>query len=239
MKTLTTIIAMVLATLSAVAAPTASIGLTWRPNTETDIKGYFVHQGTSSRTYTSRRDVGLNTIVEVPLLEVGITYFFAVTAVNIGDLESLPSNEVSYRVPSAPTVPSALTGVSYARSATNILIRWTASPTNETVTRYRIQYRPANAVALQTAFSTSPQFLIAPVDRAMPWVVQVSAENVAGIGTFSEVIVHSLIGAPILLQVTPGSVVWTFSRNGPVGQSRGVFIPEQGPEFVASNDPEP
>ena len=71
-----------------------NVTLAWDANTETDLAGYKVHYGTSSRTYTQVIDVGNVTTYTVTALATG-TYYFAVTAYNTSRAESDYSNEVS------------------------------------------------------------------------------------------------------------------------------------------------
>ena len=79
--------------------------LSWDANTESDIAGYKMYYGDASGHYTNTIDVGKVTTMQVSNLLNGVTYFFVVTAYNTSGLESLPSNEVSYTVPtnSIPT----------------------------------------------------------------------------------------------------------------------------------------
>ncbi|MGH7772383.1 MAG: fibronectin type III domain-containing protein [Candidatus Binatia bacterium] len=69
--------------------------LTWGPNTETDLAGYKVYVGTSSRVYGSPINVGNLTSYALTNLLVGSTYYFAVTAYDGSGNESGFSNEVS------------------------------------------------------------------------------------------------------------------------------------------------
>lgn len=85
---------------------TSAVTLSWTPPSENadgsplvDLKGYKVHYGASSKTYTETVDLsnaGLTTYV-VPDLTAG-TYYFAVTAYNSVGQESLLSPEVSTQV---------------------------------------------------------------------------------------------------------------------------------------------
>jgi hypothetical protein len=78
-----------------VAAPPATQAtLAWDPNGEPDLLGYRLYYGTQSGVYDHIIDVGNVVTYTVTGLELGRTYFFAVTAYN-GD-ESGYSNEVSF-----------------------------------------------------------------------------------------------------------------------------------------------
>ncbi len=82
-------------TLSATVAGTAS--LTWNANTDSDLAGYKVYQGTSSGTYTAPVATipKVTTSYTVTGLQTGTTYFFIITAYDSAGNESLHSNEVS------------------------------------------------------------------------------------------------------------------------------------------------
>jgi hypothetical protein len=84
-------------------AHSAQITLTWNANTEPDLAGYRIYQGTSSGVYPNVKDVGNMTTATVPNLTAGQTYYFAVTAYGTEGLESGYSNEVSYRPPVTAT----------------------------------------------------------------------------------------------------------------------------------------
>ena len=66
----------------------------WNANTEQDLAGYIIHQGTSSRDYDDSMDVGNWTSVTIANLEDNETYYFAVTAYDTDGKESGYSNEV-------------------------------------------------------------------------------------------------------------------------------------------------
>lgn len=67
--------------------------------------------GTASQTYTNIIDVGNTTSVTVAGLMPGVTYYFAVATYDTNGLQSLLSDEISYKVPGAvaQTPPLRLT----------------------------------------------------------------------------------------------------------------------------------
>ena len=69
--------------------------LTWTANTETDLANYNVYVGTQPGVYGSPISVGKNTSYTAGNLSGGVTYYFTVTALNNGGVESLQSSEVS------------------------------------------------------------------------------------------------------------------------------------------------
>jgi len=89
--------------VSAPAAGNSSINLTWSAVTQnsdgtpvTDLKGYKIHYGTKSQSYTGAISVDNPTLTTylVSSLPAG-KYYFAVTAFNSAGLESSPSEEIS------------------------------------------------------------------------------------------------------------------------------------------------
>src|SRR3989440_5924367 len=74
-----------------------NVTLAWDPNSESDVGGYKIYCGPSSRNYTNIIDVGNVTSNRISNLASG-SYYFAVTAYNTLGLESDYSNEVPYTV---------------------------------------------------------------------------------------------------------------------------------------------
>ena len=91
--------------LCAITAQAATVRLIWDRNPEPDVVEYKVYVGTSSRTYDRIVSAGNETSISVDQLSRGMTYYFAVTAVNSVGLESDYSNEVSYTTPDKPSAP--------------------------------------------------------------------------------------------------------------------------------------
>src|SRR5260370_14214735 len=76
-----------------------SVTLAWNSDTETNISNYNLYYGGTSGVYTNSASVGNATNCTVAGLQSAATYYFAVTADNTSGLESPPSNEISYTVP--------------------------------------------------------------------------------------------------------------------------------------------
>lgn len=90
-----------IASLLLVCAPAigGEIKVTWLPNTEPDLAGYFLYYGTEERPQRHRLDVGRQTQYLLQDLEVGITYFITVTAADREGNESLFAERITVRIP--------------------------------------------------------------------------------------------------------------------------------------------
>lgn len=71
--------------------------LAWDANPAPEIASYRVYYGTESGNYTNSVVAGNTTTATVSGLSSGVTYYFAITAVDGDGLESDFSNEVSYQ----------------------------------------------------------------------------------------------------------------------------------------------
>jgi hypothetical protein len=100
------VMAAFFAGLPGVAQTAQSVTLRWDANPEPDVAGYRVYYGTSSGKYSQSNDVGNVTGTTISNLTAGQTYYFVVTDYDTSGLESLPSNEVAYSVPSPTPTPT-------------------------------------------------------------------------------------------------------------------------------------
>jgi hypothetical protein len=81
-------------------APQQSVTLAWDPSVpSTDVAGYFIYYGESTRSYTNKVDIGLGTSAVVSNLVAGTTYYFVTTAYTASGLESDFSSEVVWQSP--------------------------------------------------------------------------------------------------------------------------------------------
>jgi fibronectin type 3 domain-containing protein len=111
----------------------AKITLAWDANTESDVVGYKVYYGTSSKSYTGSMDVGNVTNCTLAGLKGGQTYYIAVTAYSTSSKESGYSSEVSGVATEPPPpvsdTPPTITGSPSSGSPT-------AAETTSTQTSY-------------------------------------------------------------------------------------------------------
>jgi len=70
----------------------------WDNSPGRGVKGYRLHYGTSSRSYSRTVDVGKVTTYKISNLTPGKTYYFVVTAYDTAGKESPLSNEISLTV---------------------------------------------------------------------------------------------------------------------------------------------
>ena len=117
------------------------ITLSWNPNPEPNIDGYIIYRGTVSGIYT---DIFFYeyTSVTFPGLEIGQTYYFAVSAVDLNGGESELSDEASATAQlmgdyDPPTAPSNLT-ITDPGTGDQLDLSWLASTDDVAVSHYLI-----------------------------------------------------------------------------------------------------
>lgn len=108
-------------------AYSAEVSLAWDPNTETDLAGYKIYYGSSSRNYEFSIDVSNIIPYTISSLENGRTYYFAATAYNTSGYESEYSNEVVYNIPLPCTYSISPTVQSFTESGGADKVSVTAS----------------------------------------------------------------------------------------------------------------
>jgi fibronectin type 3 domain-containing protein len=117
------------------SAQAVSFSLHWNPSSEPNVVQYKVYVGTSSHQYEHAYDVvGNSTLISD--LPPGLTYYFAVTAVNNAGLESSFSEEVSSAGGTGTTLNSTISssslrltvnvdpGSSVVFESSNNLVNW-------------------------------------------------------------------------------------------------------------------
>lgn len=153
----------------------SSIQLSWDANPEPDLMGYNVYMGTSQGSYHTTKNTGSNPSYVFQNLSQGITYYFTVTAYDQTKNESLPSEEVSVKIPDImmPTTPGNLTLNS--ASNTQVAFSWTASTDNVGVTGYDVARN--NVVIGQP---TTNAFVDNTTSPGMPYSYTVKARDANG-----------------------------------------------------------
>ena len=89
-----------------------NITLDWDPISAATLAGYKIYYGFQSRTYTASIPIGTQTSFTFPagVLQVGQTYYFAVTAYDNSGNESNYSNEVFTTIPTCDIDGDGITG---------------------------------------------------------------------------------------------------------------------------------
>jgi len=75
-----------------------NLNLEWNASSSPGINGYRIYYGSSSGNYTNTITLGNIANGSVPGLTGGITYYFAITAVDTNGVESTFSNELNYQL---------------------------------------------------------------------------------------------------------------------------------------------
>lgn len=86
----------------------ADLKITWQPNREPDLAGYFVYYGVQTGFYNYRLAAGRQTNYTIRDLKPGATYFIAVTAIDTAGNESAFSKQIRVRMPEAPGEDNAV-----------------------------------------------------------------------------------------------------------------------------------
>jgi hypothetical protein len=117
-----------------------SLTLTWDPSPSPDVAGYHLYYGAASGEYTN--NIVMNDVMTVAVsgLSIGVTYYFALTAVGTDGDESAYSNEVSYAVPLTNAPPIiALTApadsTEYTAPVTSITLAASVTSNGHTISK--------------------------------------------------------------------------------------------------------
>lgn len=199
MKFIILLIGLVLSVIPTRAAVSARVGLEWSYSVgDTGDHTYRVYRGIESGVPTESFDVGNTNKFWMSDLVPGTPYFFAVTAVRDG-LESLPSNEVTYTAPVGQPVGYVI-NATFRRDAANVLVTWTANPTNQLVFQYEVAYKPQSSTNYTSVMVPSNSATV-PVDATSTYDFRVRAIGAAGVGPWFERMVPALPGPPVFLLV--------------------------------------
>jgi hypothetical protein len=124
-----------------VFAGEGQLTLTWNPNVESDLAGYRIYYGTSSKIYEATVDVGDNTSWVLTGLEEGLIYYCAATAYDMDGNESEFSEEVSGLVPITDTDEDGMP----ANNSGQLTLTW--NPNNESdLAGYKIYYGKSSRI---------------------------------------------------------------------------------------------
>lgn len=171
--TVTALLGLILGALLLTPATAATVRLGWDPNTESDLAGYRMYVGTASRSYTTNYNLGLVTTLSITNLAFDTTYYFAVTAVNAGGLESVYSNEVTYResLPSAPAVPAGIAVIGLGRGLAGIQFNYA----DATAATFNVYTNGVRMLTVPKPVSTQVSVSLPALAASVDYRVQVTA----------------------------------------------------------------
>ena len=116
--------------IPATSAFAATVNLAWNASSGSNVAGYKMYYGTSSRNYSYNVNAGKNTSCSLSGLQEGKKYYFAATAYNSSNAESSYSSEISYTVPTGSTSSTSSTGSASGTSSTGSTSTSTSSGTS-------------------------------------------------------------------------------------------------------------
>jgi hypothetical protein len=229
--------------LAGSVAMAADVKLAWDPNSEPDLAGYKVYHGTASRAYGSPSPLITTPTYTVTGLPSG-KYYFAVTALNRGGLESGYSNEVSTTISSSDSTPPVIAITSPTSSGSwstssaylSILgtssddvgvtqVTWansrggsgTASGTTSWSVSGIVLQLGANVItvtARDAAGNTSSAFLTATFTSTDTTAPKVAITSPTSSGTYTVTTMPLSIGGTASDDVGVAQVTWSNSRGG-------------------------
>lgn len=148
------LLALVISMLFANSARAGSVTLAWNASTSSGLTNYTVKYGAGSGSYTGRVDVsGATTSATVGGLSAGVTFYFVVTARSTNSMESDPSNEISYRIPTSGTnaQPTANGLTALTREDQSASITLTGNDPDSDPLSFQVMTSPANGTLSGTA----------------------------------------------------------------------------------------
>ena len=199
-----------------------SVILAWKASDDTNVISYNAYYGTASRVYSQVVPTGKATAVTISGLAAGVTYYFAVTAVNAAGLESLPSSEVSYTVPLASPPVLALARMACAgpqkvfclSSTGNNPAQWAIEASADLTTWSTLALGTNASVHLAVMVSSAPQ-LFFRLSSATPGV-RLECQRARADGFPNSFTLNSAGPAPQqwTLEASPDLKTWTTFASG-------------------------
>ncbi len=214
--------------------------------------------GTSSGAYTVQTDAGTNLTATVYGLTGGTTYYFAVTAYNADDIESLPSDEISVFIPvGTPPVLAPIqnqtvnvlqnllitnTTTIGGNLANNVTYSLVAAPAGMQIdpasglvswTPSVAQGGSVNGVTVQVSDTSTP-----PLTAAQSFTVTVGSASAFQLGLGSAVAGVGQSGSVALTVSASGPVAaLSFTLDAPVGMVSNVTVQALLPSAVVTQNP--
>jgi len=198
------------------AASTNSVKLSWTANSESDLAGYKIYQGTTAGSYGPSIDVGNTTVYTANNLQAGLTYYYATTAYDTSGNESLPSVEVSKQIPAADTTaPSVILTAPATGSTLSSSVTLTATATDDVgVVGVQFQLNGANLGAEDTTNSYTMSWDTTTVADGS-YTLTATARDATGNTTTSAPVTVTVSNISVTPpDTTPPTVTLTAPSNG-------------------------
>jgi hypothetical protein len=223
---------LMLVAAHAPAQSTASVTLAWNPNTGNNTAGYQLYYGSSSQTYNDVLSVGNHTNATVLGLTPGVTYYFAVSALDTAGLESPLSKEIIFTPPvstnsSAPVISltSPSIGATYTAPA-SIGLAATVNPNGHTISKVQFY----NGAVLLGESATAPYIFSWSSVGVGNYALSAKAVYDAGsivASSFVGVSVTGVVTSPLPISLSPpwqAIDIGGASIPGATVESNGVFV---------------
>jgi hypothetical protein len=192
-----------------VNASATDVSLAWDASVSSNVSGYRVYVGTSSRSYNPPIPIGNLTTYTVTGLQNG-TYYFTVTAVDTGGNESAYSNEVSQVIGdiTAPTITAVTaTGI----TGTGATITWTTNEASNSQVEYGTTTSYGSSTTLNSSMVTSHSQALSGLTAQTTYHYQVKSADASGnLATSSDyTFTTSDATAPTITAVTATGITGT------------------------------
>jgi M6 family metalloprotease-like protein len=191
-----------------------SVSVTWNEVPSPDLDHYRVERDTTALFGSGTESLTSygTELVDGPLT-AGREYFFRVRAVDLGGLESSPSDTVS-AFPLENVPPSAPTGFVVLAGSSVVLLQWSANPEVD-IAGYRVERDSTTAFAEPESlgFSSEPLYVDATAAAGRAYWYRVLAEDEMGY--------LSSWGAPVAGIAVPGHALYVDASN--IGPENGSY----------------
>jgi Calx-beta domain/IPT/TIG domain/Fibronectin type III domain len=204
--------AVVLLGSSQVSAYGTDVKLSWSPNSESDLAGYNLYYGTSSRNYTTSVKLAKVSNYTVTGLGPG-TYYFALSAYDTSGNESAYSSEVSavvVAVTALPTVTISATDPNASESGPDAGT-FTASRTGSTSAALTVNYTVGGTASAGGDYAALPGSVTFGTGAASVTITVAPSDDTAVEGNESVIVTLSSNAAYAI--GTPASATVTIADN--------------------------